>query len=146
MDLHNHPISHWVPHAGAMCLLDRALTADEQSLTAEVTIRAEGLFGSAEGVGGWVGIEYMAQAVAAWAGWHARQNGQAPRVGYLLGTRRYDCRRPRFAVGETLTITVRCAFRADNGLGQFDCSINSGDDTIATAALTVFEPEGGKHD
>jgi len=139
------PISELVPHAGAMSLLDRVLRVDDHSLEAEVTIRPGGLFGDecggSAGVGAWVGVEYMAQAIAAWAGWHSRQRGEKPRIGFLLGTRRYDCERSVFLFGESLHIRVQSQFQADNGLGQFACQIMIDEIIVASAALTVFEPQ-----
>jgi predicted hotdog family 3-hydroxylacyl-ACP dehydratase len=125
-----------------MRLLDRVLAADAESLVAEAQIRAGGLFGDAHSVESWVGIEYMAQAIAAWAGWQRRSRGEAPRVGYLLGTRRYACDRPAFAVGTVLRVTVQREYQADNGLGQFNCRIEIGGQTVAQAALTVLDPPG----
>lgn len=139
-DLRAIPMAELVPHSGPMCLLDRALSADGDSLSAELTICSDSLFAQDGQVGGWVGIEYMAQAIAAWAGWQARERGEAPKLGFLLGSRRYDCSRASFHLGELLRIHVRCQFHADNGLGQFDCRIEIGTDTVASAALTVFEP------
>ncbi|MFC4160470.1 ApeP family dehydratase [Chitinimonas lacunae] len=134
-------IDRIVPHGGAMSLLDRPLAGGDDWLRAEVTIRPDSLFFDGRGVGGWVGVEYMAQAVAAWAGWRARLRGEAPRIGFLLGTRRYECSRPCFVAGEVLNVTVRREFQADNGLGQFDCRIEIDGVTVANAALTVFEPQ-----
>ncbi len=57
-----------VPHAGPMVLLDRVISVDEDSLLAEVRIRSDSLFCNIDGVGAWVGIEYMAQAIGAWRG------------------------------------------------------------------------------
>ena len=139
-----YAIAELVPHEGAMRLLDRALEADATGLVAELTIRDDGLFHRDGGVEGWVGIEYMAQAVAAWAGHGARERGEVPRIGFLLGARKYACSRPRFLVGEVLRVEVRQKFVADNGLGQFDCSIAIGGQTVASAALTVFEPPEGQ--
>ncbi len=135
------PVSELVPHAGAMSLLDRVLMVDDEHLQAEVCIRSNGLFADETGVGAWVGVEFMAQAIAAWAGWQARQHDRAPRIGFLLGTRRYDCERSRFLPGEILRIQVQKQFQADNGLGQFACQIVIDGVTVASAALTVFEPQ-----
>lgn len=135
-----YPVADLVPHAGAMCLLHRVIEGDADSLVAEVDI-GEGLFAGEGGVGGWVGIEYMAQAAAAWAGWQARLRGAEPRVGFLLGTRRYDCSRPSFLPGETLRVEVRREFQADGGVGLVACRIDIAGETVATATLTVFEPE-----
>lgn len=130
-----------VPHGGRMRLLDAAIEGDDESLLARVEIRADSLFFDGAGVGGWVGIEYMAQAVAAWAGWRARLAGAAPKVGFLLGSRRYTSERASFVLGECLLVEARRQFQADNGLGYFDCLITIDGAVVATAALTVFEPD-----
>jgi len=136
----SYAIADIVPHGGKMCLLDRAIDGDAESLSCEVTIRPDNLFFSDGGVDGWVGIEYMAQAVAAWAGWRARLRGEMPKIGFLLGSRRYDCSCSKFRVGETYRVDVHRQFQADNGLGQFDCQIQRDGHTVANATLTVFEP------
>lgn len=143
------PIRQLVPHSGAMCLLDRIVRHDEESLVAEVCIRADGPFtdslGPGSGVGAWVAIEYMAQAVAAWAGLQSRKRGESPKIGFLLGSRRVRTCVSSFAVGQVLWIEVRPAYQADNGLGQFDCRLLSEGQEWAQAQLTVFgpaDPEG----
>lgn len=130
-----------VPHSGAMSLLDRVIAVEGERLSAEVVVPADGLFSHDGGVGAWVGIEYMAQAVAAWAGWQARQLGEAPRIGLLLGTRRYRCSLPRFAAGQTLQVDIERGYQADNGLGQFECRIHADGTELASATLTVFGPK-----
>lgn len=146
------PVSRLVPHKGAMLLLDRVVAADTDSLQAEVRITAASLFCGEDGVGSWIGVEYMAQAVAAYAGYQAMQAaaGQsrhaenasppAPKIGFLLGSRRYTASRGHFAPGCTLRVHVLRLLQADNGLGSFDCFIADGDERIATATLTVFQP------
>ena len=130
-----------VPHSGRMRLLDRAIDGDEESLSASVEIRADSLFFDGVGVGAWVGLEYMAQAVAAWAGWRARLSGAAPKVGFLLGSRRYLTSRSSFLLGEVLLVQAQRQFQADNGLGHFDCTLTIAGVQDAEAALTVFEPD-----
>ena len=124
-----------------MCLLHRLLAAEGERLSAEVVVPAQGLFSQDNGVGAWVGIEYMAQAVAAWAGWQARQRGEQPRIGLLLGTRHYRCAVPRFAPGQCLRVDIERGYQADNGLGQFECRISADGMELASAQLTVFAPE-----
>ena len=97
-DLSAIPIQELLPHRGAMCLLERALQANAEQLIAEVVIKAGGLFCRNNEVAAWVGIEYMAQAIAAWAGWQGRQRGESPKVGLLVGTRRYECAKSGFAL------------------------------------------------
>lgn len=136
-----YSIEELVPHKGPMCLLDRVIDAGDEHLVAEVTVRSGGLFDDGQGVGAWVGIEYMAQAVAAWAGWRAQVRGGLPKIGLLLGTRNYTSAVPRFTSGMCLTVAIRREFLADNGLGQFNCTISSGDQELVKVALNVFEPD-----
>lgn len=123
-----------------MVLLDRVLHCDAESLSAEVCIREDSEFCVAGEVGVWVGIEYMAQAVAAWSGWHARARGLPVRVGFLLGTRRYDAHVAAFSVGMRLTVRVEREFQADNGLARFRGELHCGEHLCAAASISVYEP------
>ena len=133
-----------LPHSGAMVLLDRVVAADADSLCAEVAIRPDSLFCQSHGVGAWVGIEYMAQAIAAHAGYLARLRGDAVKVGFLLGSRRYECSRPNFALGSILRVRIERVLQGENGLGSFECRIDALDVepgvALATATVTVFQP------
>jgi predicted hotdog family 3-hydroxylacyl-ACP dehydratase len=123
-----------------MVLLDRVISVDGDSLLAEVCIRSNSLFFDVDGVGAWVGIEYMAQAIAAWAGYTTRLRGEPVKIGFLLGTRRYECSRPVFELGSVLRIHVQCVFQNENGLGSFECFIENEEGRVATATVTVFQP------
>ncbi|MDG2525334.1 hotdog family protein [Stenotrophomonas sp. HITSZ_GD] len=135
-----YDIEQVIPHRGMMRLIDRLLACDEDSVSAEVRVPADALFGDALGVPAWVGVEYMAQTVAAWAGHRARGRGEAPSIGFLLGTRRYQAATPRFDAGAVLRVEARCELLGDNGLGMFACRILQGDAVLATANVSVFEP------
>jgi predicted hotdog family 3-hydroxylacyl-ACP dehydratase len=128
-----------LPHSGPMVLLDHVVAADANSLSAEVRVRADSLFCIDGGVGGWVGLEYMAQAIGAYAGYRARLRGEPIRIGYLLGTRHYVCKQPRFAVGRVLKIHVKRVWQSDNDLASFDCRIDDESGELASANVTVFQ-------
>lgn len=130
-----------VPHSDAMVLLDRVIAADQDSLSAEVCIGAHSLFCQAEGVGAWVGIEYMAQAIAAYAGYQAHLQQGAPKIGFLLGTRRYSCNVPFFTIGTVLQIQVHHTLTMANGLRSFDCTIHMQKHLLASATITVVQPD-----
>jgi predicted hotdog family 3-hydroxylacyl-ACP dehydratase len=129
-----------VPHAGPMVLLDRVISADEDSLLAEVRIRSDSLFCNTDGVGAWVGIEYMAQAIGAWVGYTAQLHGEPVKLGFLLGTRRYECSCPIFVLGSLLRVHVLRVFQDENGLGSFECYIDNEAGRVATATVNVFQP------
>ncbi len=135
-------IATLVPHAAPMLLLDRVLSADTDDLCAEVRIHAGSMFfdALADGVGSWVGMEYMAQAIAAHAGWLALQRGDAVKVGFLLGSRKYEAARPLFAADCVLQVHVHRVLQGENGLGAFECRIEDANQMAATATITVFQP------
>jgi len=127
-----------------MSWLDRVIEADAESLLAEATIRADHLLVRDGQLSASGGVEYMAQAAAAWAGYQRHlkaDEGGAARIGFLLGTRRYKCDRPAFRVGDVLRIHVQRLFQADNGLGQFECVISIDGAEAARANLNVFGPD-----
>lgn len=136
-----------LPHSGAMVLLNRVLSVDRESLCAEVHISRDAVFfdEADEGVGSWAGIEYMAQAIAAHAGYLSSLRGDPVKVGFLLGARRYECSRPSFPLGSVLKISVQKILQAENGLGAFECRIDDDQDStgtaVAVATVTVFQPE-----
>ncbi len=134
-----------VPHSGAMVLLDSVVFVDDENLCAEVNITRDTVFFDGDGVAAWVGIEYMAQAIAAHAGYLSSLRGDPVKVGFLLGARRYECSRPSFQLGSVLKISVQKILQAENGLGAFECRIDDSQDStagaVAVATITVFQPE-----
>ena len=136
-----HAMDAWVPHRGAMSLLDAVERCDDLAIVARVRVPAAGPFNGTDGVPAWVGIEYMAQAIAAWSGARARAGGGSPRIGYLLGSRRYEAALPAFEVGAELRVFAQCELMGDNGLGLFDCRIERDGRVLASGRLSVFEPQ-----
>jgi predicted hotdog family 3-hydroxylacyl-ACP dehydratase len=133
-------VERLVPHRGGMLWLERILACDGEGAVAEAVVREDHPFFDGGGVPAWVGIEYMAQCIAAWAGGQALAKGKPVSPGFLLGTRRYESQRPVLAVGTRLRIEARRELMGDNGLGMFACRILDGDQEIAVANVSVFEP------
>lgn len=136
-----HAMDAWVPHRGGMNLLDAVEHCEGEAIVARVRVPADGLFHAPDGVPAWIGIEYMAQAVAAWSSARARAGGGSPRIGYLLGSRRYEAMVPVFSAGAELRVHAQCELRGDNGLGLFDCRIEQDGRVLASGRLSVFEPQ-----
>lgn len=140
MNMPLYAIEEVVPHRQDMCLLDRILRWDQDGIEAELVVPEAGLFIEDGTVPAWVGIEYMAQAIAAWAGCRARTAGNPPQLGFLLGSRRYTSTRSSFPSGTRLQVQARCELLGDNGLGMFACRILAGEEEWAVANVSVFEP------
>lgn len=133
-------VAELVPHAGTMRLIDELVHADADGCVVRATVRATQLFVDDDGMPGWVGIEYMAQTIAAWAGVQDRAAGRAPGVGFLLGSRRYSCDVSAFPVGSVLTVAARVELAGDNGLGMFACTLSMDGREVARANVSVFQP------
>jgi len=140
MDFAGIDIEAVVPHRGSMRMIDQLLANDPDSVVVSAEIRADNLFADALGVPAWVGIEYMAQAIAAWAGCRALERNEPVKIGFLLGTRRYDCQCQHFPIGAQLRIEATRELFGDNGLGMFACRILEGNVSLASAHVSVFEP------
>jgi predicted hotdog family 3-hydroxylacyl-ACP dehydratase len=138
MDIRNIPVRELLPHDPPMVLLDRAVAYTDSTLVAEVDVRPDSILCGADGVPGWVGIEYMAQAVAAHAGYQGRLAGEPPRIGYLLGTRSYQSSLAVFPLGATLAVHIESLF-VEMSLGAFACRIEL-DGPVATATINVYQP------
>lgn len=134
------PIAELIPHAGDMILIDRMLRFGDEDIETQLTVRGGGLFSQADGsLPAWVGIELMAQSVAAYAGCQARLRGEPVELGFLLGTRNFQCNVERFPAGAELHIQATRSLQDDNGMGVFECHLR-GPGIDASARLNVFRP------
>jgi predicted hotdog family 3-hydroxylacyl-ACP dehydratase len=138
-----YQVSELVPHSGKMSLLTRISDYGDDWLEAEVDIDASSMFVEEQGVPAWVGVEYMAQTVAAFAGLQEKALGQHPKLGFLLGTRRYNVNVEWFPLGVTLTIRVVREMVAENGLHVFQTMLEA-NQISAAASLNVFQPENAE--
>jgi len=134
-------IADLVPHSGTMSLLDRVVAYGDDWLEAEVIIKPESFFIDEEGVPASVGLEYLAQAIAAYSGVQEQVKGGKPKLGFLLGTRKYQCSTDYFKLGQILRLKVVCEMQAENGLHIFQCVLSGQDNVEATARLNVFQPD-----
>ena len=139
------PLAELLPHAGDMILIEQILSFDDEQIHTRLTVRPGGLFNRPDGsLPAWVGIELMAQSVAAYAGCHARQRGDPLALGFLLGTRKFECNVEHFPLGTELTVHGIRSLEDDNGMGVFECHINA-PGIHATARLNVYRPPQPAH-
>ncbi len=83
-----------LPHNHPMILIDKVLEVnlEKKYLKGEFTIKDDMVFYNKKlkGVNSLVGIEFMAQTIAAYS--YYRNNQEEPKIGFLLGTRMYNNR------------------------------------------------------
>jgi predicted hotdog family 3-hydroxylacyl-ACP dehydratase len=140
-----YTIQELLPHGPPMLLLDAVDAVDDDCLVASVTIRPDSPFARSEGVPAHIGIELMAQACGALAGFLSLEAGEPVRVGFLMGARSASFRREWFAFGERLTVSVSLMYR-DDVTAAMKAEIEIGGERVAEALLSVYQPPPGAID
>ena len=142
-DYRQIPVEQLLPHAGDMVLLDRILDYGEDFAVSQVKVSPDSRFyeSTLNGIHSSIGLEWMAQTIAAVAGIHALQDGKPVQVGFLLGSRRYAPSKPVFENQSEYVVRAKQLYHEDNGLGAFECTISEGDQLIAESKLNVFAPD-----
>jgi predicted hotdog family 3-hydroxylacyl-ACP dehydratase len=134
------PIAEYLPHAGSMVLLDELVSVRKEGLTAALTVRQDGLFDSNETVPAWLGMEYMAQAIAAFSGYASREAGEPVKLGFLVSTRRFTCNSDILVCGTRLNVNINRVLQAENGMASFDCEVE-GKGVQQQARINVYQPD-----
>jgi predicted hotdog family 3-hydroxylacyl-ACP dehydratase len=136
----NMDITELLPHKGSAVLIDEVLsdTPDTIRVVAHIS-DTHPFFVAGHGVPSWVGIEMMAQAIAAHAGLSGRREQREPRSGMLLGTRRYQTSTAYFAEGARLEILAEREFGESSGLAACNCQVSCDGQTLATATIIIIE-------
>ena len=146
----NYSVDELILHRDGMSLLDEVVDYGDTWLKSRATLTEDNLFLNKDMVPSWVGIEYMAQSVAAWAGTRSKIRSEPVKVGFLVGTRKYEAETPSFPLGSVLTIIVSEIIMGANGLGVFDCELTceqpDGLSFVASARLNVFQPDDFRED
>jgi predicted hotdog family 3-hydroxylacyl-ACP dehydratase len=140
-ELLQQPIEAIIPHRGTMLLIDAVSAFSEETLSARATVHADAWYAGPLGaMPAWIGIELMAQAIAAHVALVAMRGGGRARPGVLLGSRSFKALQPSFARGAQLLIHVTELLRSEEGHGAYECTIHDGDILCAEAVIKVFQP------
>ncbi len=141
--IRGYAIEQVLPHAHPMILLSRFIEAGSDYAICQVDISPLSAFYQPElsAVPAYVGIEYMAQTIAAYAGANALQQGGKVQVGFLLGCRKYSPEVSHFTQGAVLKVKATKLVMDESGLSVFDCQISIEGQTVVTANLNVFQPQ-----
>ena len=133
-------VTDLILHRGPSVLLDRILELSPSRCRASVRLEPGAWYLQADGrAPAWVGLEWMAQAAAAFSGHRHREAGREPRIGFLLGTRAYEALVPAFPVDLELEVEAEVLFLDDSGPGAFTCEVRHKGETLARARLKAIE-------
>lgn len=137
----HYSVEQVLPHRGQLLLLDRIDDYGRDWVLAGLQVRADSFLADARGVPAWVGIEYMAQAAAAYGGIEQCQRGERPGIGFLLGTRRYAAEVPWFKMGAQLQLHAQILLRDASDLAVFACEIREHQRCLAQAEIKAYRPQ-----
>ena len=115
-----------LPQSGYMVFADEILKVSDGYASCAFRVREDSPY-----------MEIMAQCIGAYSG---HRNGGEARLGFLLGVRNLDISRASLKVGECVIATARQSVSDGDGLYIFDCEIRCGDEHIASATLSVMNP------
>ncbi|MBL4687071.1 MAG: hypothetical protein JKY37_20920 [Nannocystaceae bacterium] len=132
-----------LPHGPTLVFLDRVLERGEQYVVCEATPRPCEVAYACNGmVPATMCVEYMAQAVAVFAGFQAPA-GRRREIGYIIAVRMLKVCVPGFPLGEPLRVQALRQW-GEEQLGRFQTSIHRGEDELASAFMSVYRP--GPHE
>ena len=139
-------IEEVIKHRKPMRLVDELISFNESSACVLVNINEDSEFyqDAHQGVPSYLGIEYMAQCIAAQAGANELASGRELKLGFLLGTRRYKPMTTYFKRGITLKVTATRLMEDAAGSSVFDCEIadyNQENTILVQSKVNVFQPE-----
>jgi len=141
--MNKYSIEDVLPHREPMILIDSLEFYDSDCCICQVIITKASPFydDKLTGVPSYIGSEYMAQAIAAFAGANALDKKHDVTIGFLLGSRKYKTFKSAFLLNTLLTIKVKELYREESGLSVFECEINDQTPSIiAQANINVFQP------
>ena len=118
-----------------MRLVDEIVACDDEAVAVLASVDPQGWYADAQGaMPAWLGIELMAQAIAAHVGLIAM------RAGVLLGASRYEAHICAFASGARLRIEAKELLKSEQGHGAYECTIALDGRCVAQAVVKVFQP------
>ncbi len=134
-------IMELIPHRPPMLLINKILSLGEKKSSAEVFIDKDTPFYEKDlGVPACIGLEFMGQTAALIAGNEALKNPADAKLGFLLGTRKYQSTIAYFKENSVLIVECKEGAMVGETLASFNCTIRYQDDPeiIASASLSVL--------
>jgi predicted hotdog family 3-hydroxylacyl-ACP dehydratase len=141
--MNKYHIEQVLPHDHPMILIDQLVSYTQISACSLVRIGPKANFYSDKrhSVPSYVGLEYMAQTIAAYANAIKLDCGGSVALGFLVSARTYKTKVSEFVNGAELLTSVERLFKEENGLSVFDCTISQNDKLLVEAKINVFEPD-----
>jgi predicted hotdog family 3-hydroxylacyl-ACP dehydratase len=128
-----------VPHRRPVCMIDRLVEYRDESCVVEALIHSGNLLVGEDGVLDRVAyMELIAQAFAAFKGYHDILHEKPVKKGFLVVVKHMECKGEAF-LGDILRINVSTVSEV-GGFAVAEGTITRDDEVIASGGLTLWIP------
>lgn len=135
-------IDAYLPHKAPMILLDKVLSATENSAVCEVLVNQDGpltpFLTEKNTLPSWFFIEIMAQTVGVWNGLRLQKNDSEPKIALLLGIRKFHSTIIEAQLNDTITVEAQMML-FDETLSSFTCHLKINNNLIASGNIVAYE-------
>ena len=133
--------AEYLPHKPPMLFVKQLCEASEEHVLCETLLDSafEPFSPDQKEIPAAIFLEIMAQTVAVWAGWHAREEGRDIQPGLILGCRDFKSGRSFWPLGMRLSIRAD-KLMEDEGTASFEAEIRNASDlkqTLASGTITA---------
>lgn len=135
-------LERFLPHSGAMLLLDELVSVDENHIKTSLCIRTNNAFLNEKKQFELLNtLELMAQSVGVWRGLSDEKDGQ--KLGFLLSSRSFLIFEEAVEIGTKLEISAIMSMQDESGFGVYECEVyecGEAKKLLARANISVLNP------
>jgi predicted hotdog family 3-hydroxylacyl-ACP dehydratase len=129
----------FVPHRDPVLLLDLLIDIGPDHAVCAARIAQCEFLEPEFGIPSYIGIEIMAQCVAALGGALAHLRGDTPAPGLLLGTRLFEAAAPYLDPGQRYLARCNRLVTDNRGMSSFACELTTSAGRVASASLALLQ-------
>ena len=128
-----------VPHRRPVCMIDRLIEYKDESCIVEALVHSGNLLVGEDGTLDPVAyMELIAQAFAAFKGYHDTLHEKPVKKGFLVVVKHMECKGEAF-LGDLLKINVSTVSEV-GGFAMAEGTVTRNDEVIASGGLTLWIP------
>lgn len=132
-------VERYLPHSGAMVLLDEIISYDSEHITTSLCVREDNAFLNEKGEFElFNALELMAQSVGALRG--LSNEKESNKLGFLLSARAFKIHKNAVKIGTNLRIKATMSMQDESGFGLYECEIYENQNIIASANISLLNP------
>lgn len=134
-------ISKFLLHGDKIILIDEITYFDIEKISSKTIIKADNDFLQDNVFPTYKSIEMMAQTLGVYQGKLAELRGLKPRIGFLLGCRKFEIFKSALQINDVIKINAVQSIQDESGFGVYDCEMFCNDELAARASLNVLSPD-----